>query len=136
MLSVAISTRPRVVVVGGGIAGLTAALDVLDALPSASVTVLEGSDRLGGKLRLDAVAGHLVDVGAESMLALRPEATDLVARIGADAALVTPATTAASIWSRGPRRPMPGATRRGGATDPDAATVVLADVEVERLSLR
>ena len=31
----AVTTRPRVVVVGGGIAGLTAALEVLDALPAA-----------------------------------------------------------------------------------------------------
>ena len=78
----AVTTRPRVVVVGGGIAGLTAALEVLDALPAADVTVLEGSDRLGGKLRLEPVAGHLVDVGAESVLALRPEAVDLADRVG------------------------------------------------------
>ena len=74
----AATTRPHVVVVGGGIAGLTAALEVLEALPTAAVTVLEGSDRLGGKLRRERVAGHLVDVGAESVLALRPEAVDLV----------------------------------------------------------
>ena len=30
-----VTTRPRVVVVGGGIAGLAAALGVLDALPTA-----------------------------------------------------------------------------------------------------
>ena len=133
MTTAAVSTRPRVVVVGGGIAGLSAALDVLAALPSASVTVLEGSDRLGGKLRLDTVAGHLVDVGAESMLALRPEATDLVARLGADAELVTPATTAASIWTRGELRPLPAATLMGVPTDPDSARGVLTDDEVERL---
>ena len=97
-------TRPHVVVVGGGIAGLTAALEVLEALPSAAVTVLEGSDRLGGKLRREPVAGHLVDVGAESVLALRPEAVDLVARVGAvPTSWSAPATTAASVWS--PRRP-------------------------------
>lgn len=133
MSSATLSTRPRVVVVGGGIAGLSGALAVLEALPSAQVTILEGSTDLGGKLRRDAVGGHLVDVGAESMLAVRPEATDLVARVGAEGELVTPATTSASIWSRGSLRPMPAATLMGVPTDPAAALGVLTADEVDRL---
>ncbi len=129
----AVSTRPRIVVVGGGIAGLAGALEVLDALPSAQVTVLEAGDRLGGKLRLEPVAGHLVDVGAESLLAVRPEATDLVRRVGGGDTLVVPATTSASIWSRGALRPLPRATVMGVPTDPDSARGVLTDAEVERL---
>ena len=129
----AVSTRPHVVVVGGGIAGLTAALEVLEALPSAAVTVLEGSDRLGGKLRREQVAGHLVDVGAESVLALRPEAVDLVTRVGAADDLVAPATTAASVWSRGALLPLPRATLMGVPSDPDSARGILTDDEVERL---
>ncbi|MFX4478088.1 FAD-dependent oxidoreductase, partial [Acinetobacter baumannii] len=65
----------RVVVVGGGIAGLTAALDLTEA--GCDVVVLEGSDRVGGKLRVDDLGDLSVDVGAESMLARRPEAVDL-----------------------------------------------------------
>ena len=133
MSAPAVVTRPRVAVVGGGVAGLVAALEVLDRLPTAQVTVLEGADRFGGKLRLDAVAGHLVDVGAESMLAVRPEATDLVRRLGAADELVAPATTAASVWSRGELRPLPRATLMGVPTDPDSARGVLTDDEVERL---
>ena len=133
MSAPAVSTRPRVVVVGGGISGLAAALEVLDAFPSAEVTVLEGSDRLGGKLRLEPVAGHLVDVGAESLLAVRPEATDLVERVGATDTVVSPATTSASVWSRGALRPLPRATLMGVPTDPDSARGVLTDAEVERL---
>ena len=129
----AVSTRPRVVVVGGGVAGLSAALEVLDALPSAQVTVLEAADRLGGKLRLETVAGHPVDVGAESVLAVRPEGTDLIRRVGGGDALVAPATTSASIWSRGALRPLPRATLMGVPTDPDSARGVLTDDEVERL---
>jgi oxygen-dependent protoporphyrinogen oxidase len=129
----AVTTRPRVVVVGGGIAGLTAALGVLDALPSAAVTVLEGSDRLGGKLRREAVGGHLVDVGAESMLAVRPEGVDLAHRVGAGVDVVAPATTSASVWSRGALRPLPRATLMGVPSDPQSARGILADDEVERL---
>jgi oxygen-dependent protoporphyrinogen oxidase len=127
------ATRPHVAVVGGGIAGLTAALDVLEALPSAAVTVLEGSDRLGGKLRRVPVAGHLVDVGAEALLATRPEAVDLVRRVGGGDDLAAPATTTASIWSRGRLRALPPGTVMGVPSNPDAARGILTDDEVERV---
>jgi oxygen-dependent protoporphyrinogen oxidase len=129
----AVTTRPHIVVVGGGVAGLTAALSVLEALPSAEVTVLEGSDRFGGKLRRERVAGHLVDVGAESVLAVRPEAVDLATRVGAADDLVTPSTTAASVWSRGALRPLPRATLMGVPSDPESARGILTDDEVDRL---
>ncbi len=128
----ALATRPHVAVVGGGVAGLAAALELLDRLPGARVSVLEGSDRIGGKLRLETVAGHHVDVGAESVLAVRPEAVDLVRRVGAGADLVTPATTSASVWSRGELHPLPRATLMGVPTDAEAARGVLTDDEVAR----
>ncbi len=133
MSAPAVSTRPHVVVVGGGIAGLTAALEVLDGWPGIAVTLLEGSDRLGGKLRREEVGGHLVDVGAEAMLAVRPEGTDLVRRVGAADLLTTPATTTASVWSRGALRPLPKATLMGVPTDAASALGVLDADEVARL---
>ena len=63
----------RVAVVGGGIAGLTAAFLLRDA--GLTVTVLEGSPRLGGKLAVSEVGGVAVDAGAEALLARRPEGT-------------------------------------------------------------
>ena len=39
----------RIVVVGGGISGLTAAWQLLDSLPDADITVVDASDRPGGK---------------------------------------------------------------------------------------
>lgn len=132
MPAAALATRPHVAVVGGGIAGLTAALEVLERLPGARVTVLEGRDRLGGTLRLEEVAGHRVDVGAESLLAVRPEAVDLARRTGAAADLVSPATTSANVWSRGGLHPLPRATLMGVPTDPGAALGVLTEDEVAR----
>ncbi|HWL99497.1 MAG TPA: FAD-dependent oxidoreductase, partial [Nocardioidaceae bacterium] len=70
----------RVAVVGGGVAGLTAAYELGQA--GVDVLVLEGSDRVGGKLRLAEVDGVTLDVGAEALLARRSEATDLCAAIG------------------------------------------------------
>jgi protoporphyrinogen/coproporphyrinogen III oxidase len=95
----------RVVVVGGGISGLAAAAAVRRAAPAYDVLVLESSPEIGGKLKLAEVGGVTVDVGAEAMLNRRPEAITLAADSGLS--LVHPATTSASIWSRGRMRPMP-----------------------------
>ncbi|WP_236245780.1 protoporphyrinogen oxidase [Streptomyces sp. CC210A] len=95
----------RVVVVGGGIAGLAAAHRVLRA--GRGVTLLEAGDRLGGKLHSGEIAGARVDLGAESMLARRPEALDLASAVGLGEHLQPPATAAAAVWTRGALRPLP-----------------------------
>lgn len=95
----------HVVVIGGGISGLAAAHRLLDG--GARVTVLEASGRLGGKLRAGEIAGVPVDLGAESMLARRPEAVDLARAVGLGDRLQPPTTATASLWTRGALRPMP-----------------------------
>ncbi|MCA1783476.1 MAG: protoporphyrinogen oxidase [Intrasporangiaceae bacterium] len=122
------------VIVGAGIAGLTAAWQlVLSGEDPASVTVLESADRVGGKLARAEVAGHLVDVGAESMLAVRPEAPALVRELGLGDALTSPATTSASVWSRGRLWPLPTGTLMGVPSDPESVRGLLSDAEVARL---
>ncbi|MFF4649974.1 protoporphyrinogen oxidase [Streptomyces sp. NPDC001380] len=102
---------PHVVVVGGGIAGLAAAAFLTGAAggggPRARVTVLEASARFGGKLRPGEVGGVAVDLGAESMLARRPEAVDLARDVGLADALEPPATARAALWTRGALHPLP-----------------------------
>ena len=99
------SVPPRVVVVGGGIAGLAAAFFLREE--PVSVTVLEGSPRLGGKLAVSPVAGIAVDEGAEALLARRPEGTGLIHAVGLAGQLAAPGTTAARIWSRNQLVPLP-----------------------------
>jgi protoporphyrinogen/coproporphyrinogen III oxidase len=70
-----------------------------------SVTVLEGSGRLGGKLAVSQIGGVAVDEGAEALLLTRPEGAGLVADLGLD--LVPAGTTTAAIWSRDELRPLP-----------------------------
>ncbi len=96
----------HVVVVGGGISGLTAAYR-LGQIPDLRVTLLEGSDRIGGKLCLGEVAGISVDIGAEAMLNRRPEAVSLTNEVGLGMELVHPETTAANLWNRNRMVPMP-----------------------------
>ena len=97
--------RRRVVVVGGGVAGLTAAFLLKEA--GVKVTVLEGSSRLGGKLAVSEVGGIAVDEGAEALLARRPEGVGLIDELGLSGELEVPGTTAAGIWTRGRIRPLP-----------------------------
>ena len=99
--------RVRVVVIGAGIAGLAAAHELLVRRPDLQVEVLERSSRVGGKLLLGQVAGLDVDLGAESMLARRPEALDLARSVGIGDAIVHPSTSAAGLWTHGEVRPMP-----------------------------
>ncbi|MFF6877159.1 protoporphyrinogen oxidase [Streptomyces sp. NPDC012474] len=95
----------QVVVIGAGIAGLAAAHRLLEH--GARVSVLEASGRVGGKLLPGEVAGARVDLGAESMLARRPEAVALAREVGLSDRLLPPATATASLWTRGALRPFP-----------------------------
>ncbi|WP_375003252.1 protoporphyrinogen/coproporphyrinogen oxidase [Aeromicrobium sp. CTD01-1L150] len=107
----------RVAVVGAGMAGLSAALDLREA--GVDVVVLEGADRVGGKLALGDVGGVRVDLGAEAMLARRPEAVDLARRVGLGEDLTHPETVAAAVWTHGAIRPLPP-TVMGVPSDLDA----------------
>jgi len=123
--------RIRVVVVGGGIAGLAAAHSLAED-PAYDVTVLEGSPDIGGKLRLGEVGGVVVDVGAEAMLNRRPEATHLARELGLE--LVHPATTSSRLWTRGELRPMPRSVMGVPADLAQlAATGVLSDDGLARV---
>lgn len=120
------------VVVGGGIAGLTAAYLLGADAAGHEVLLLEGSPELGGKLRTREVAGVTVDVGAEAMLNRRPEGVDLAAELGLP--LVHPATAFSRLWSRGHLHPLPRSLM-GVPLDLDdlAASGVLSDDGLERV---
>ncbi|TYK45974.1 protoporphyrinogen oxidase [Actinomadura decatromicini] len=133
----AVKTAPaaHAVVVGGGIAGLAAAR--LLAREGVRVTVLEGSPRIGGKLRTSEIAGIPVDEGAESMLARRPEGLDLVGALGRAGDLVNPGTTSSGIFSRGALRPIPAGQVMGVPSDLRAlaAAQVLSPAGLARVPL-
>ncbi len=112
----------QVVVVGGGVAGLAAAHALATGaaqrdLRDVQVTVLEGSAQLGGLLRTALVAGLAVDVGAEAMLARRPEAVALAGTVGLADHLVSPVTSAARVLSRGVLRRLPARSVMGIPSD-------------------
>jgi protoporphyrinogen/coproporphyrinogen III oxidase len=128
----------HVTVVGGGIAGLATAYFLgRDGGPGLRVSVLEAASTLGGKLRVDEVAGLPVDSGAEALLARRPEGLDLVAAAGLGDEIVTPATIAATIWARTRLLPLPGGHLMGVPTGlaPVARSGLLSRAAVTRVAL-
>jgi protoporphyrinogen/coproporphyrinogen III oxidase len=119
---------PRVAVVGGGIAGLAAAVHLRGR---ATVTVYEQGRVLGGKLRTGTLAGSAVELGAEAFLVRDPAGGDsaavaLARRLGLGADLVHPATGAAAIAIGGRLVPVPAGTLVGVPGDPEAVAPLAA----------
>lgn len=75
--------RPRVVVLGGGIAGITAALDCAEA--GAQVTLLEVRPRLGGAVYSFERDGLWLDNGQHVFLRCYSAYRSLLARLGSEA---------------------------------------------------
>jgi len=82
----------RLVVVGGGIAGLTAAHRAVEISrereTALELTVLEARDRLGGTIETEHAGGFLVETGPDSFLSEKPWGLALCRRIGLESRLV------------------------------------------------
>jgi protoporphyrinogen/coproporphyrinogen III oxidase len=69
-----------VVIVGGGIAGLSAAYDLAKA--AAPYTLIEKQPRLGGLIQTTARDGCLIEGGPDSFISQKPEALALIKELG------------------------------------------------------
>ena len=80
----------HVAVVGGGVAGLTAALELADL--GARVTLLEGSTRFGGQVSTIRAGQFVVEEGAEGFIARSEAVPALCRRLGLGDELVAQST--------------------------------------------
>jgi oxygen-dependent protoporphyrinogen oxidase len=103
--------RPHALVIGAGLAGLAAADSLVRhaGMGERQVTVVDPSGRVGGVLGTVHHDGWLVERSADCFLAARPEAVDLVGRLGLDHELigVEPLARRALIWHAGRGIPAP-----------------------------
>ncbi|MEO6144957.1 MAG: protoporphyrinogen oxidase [Dermatophilaceae bacterium] len=107
-------TRPRVVIVGGGISGLATAHYIQSRLgDDVQLTVIEAGPKLGGKVSTEEFGGHLVDVGPDALLVRVPAMAALLKDLGFGDQLVAPSTLGAFIWSRSRLRRIPTGTMFG-----------------------
>jgi len=105
---VAGATTRTVAVIGGGIAGLSAAWELSGTPdPGVEVIVFEEEDTFGGKLRTGSFGGRPVELGPDAFVARRPEALALCGELGLSRELVAPGVRGASVWARGRLRPLP-----------------------------
>jgi oxygen-dependent protoporphyrinogen oxidase len=95
----------RVVVVGGGVAGLATAHRLIRGDPSPQVTVLEAEGRAGGRLRTASVGGLELDAGPDSFVARKPWAADLCRELGLE--LAEPGARGAFAWTDRGLEPLP-----------------------------
>jgi oxygen-dependent protoporphyrinogen oxidase len=125
----------RIAVIGGGVTGLAAAYEASRA--GAEVVVLDGADRLGGKVRTSTVAGLAVDESADAFLARVPDGIELCRELGIDGELVSPAARRAYVYSHGALRKLPEEQVLGVPTDLDAlaASGIVSAAAIERARL-
>ncbi|MEI7746184.1 MAG: protoporphyrinogen oxidase [Actinomycetota bacterium] len=100
---------PRhVVVIGGGITGLSAAYELKHSGFDGLITMLEADDILGGKIRSVDIHGRAIDLGPDGFLSRREETFTLLAELGRTADLRDVGASGASIVARGKLRALPG----------------------------
>lgn len=91
----------RVVVVGGGITGLTAAYRLLHPFDTATavptVVLIDSAERLGGKILTTPFEGRPVDEGADAFLLRVRWAIELCTELGISAERISPAVGGASV---------------------------------------
>jgi len=107
-------------VVGGGIAGLTAAHRLVTLDSDLDVDLFERSDRSGGNIKTTEFAGHPVDEAADAFLTRVPWAVDLCRELGLDDRLVAPSGLPASIWHEDALHPIPTPNVLGVPLEPEA----------------
>jgi oxygen-dependent protoporphyrinogen oxidase len=92
----------QVIVVGAGVAGLTAAYTLQQR--GVYVTVLEGSERIGGRVHTDCVDGFTIDTGAQFLSADYSILLGLIDVLGSRSALTETSRYSAIVRAGRPRR--------------------------------
>jgi protoporphyrinogen/coproporphyrinogen III oxidase len=129
----------RVVIVGGGIAGLAAAHEL--RIQGRDFVLLEESGRVGGKIAGGPVADSGlpfdVDMAADGFLLREPEMAELCVELGLQDDLVAPVGGGAFLWVDGALRRIPPSVL-GAPLDPEsvAASGIVSPAGVTELAER
>jgi oxygen-dependent protoporphyrinogen oxidase len=71
---------PRVIIIGGGISGLSAAYYLANG--GCGATIVESRGRLGGVIQTERVDGCTIEAGPDSFLSAKPAALELIRELG------------------------------------------------------
>src|SRR5262245_51338205 len=100
----------RVVVVGGGVTGLSAAYYVHRLRRDVELTLFESAERLGGNIVTEHRDGFVIDGGPDSFLRTKPHAVELCRQLGLEDDFITTRPEARTVYMvhHGALEPMPG----------------------------
>jgi oxygen-dependent protoporphyrinogen oxidase len=102
---------PRILLLGAGISGLTAAYRLQQLLPHADVTLLEARDRPGGTMWTERRGGFTVEIGPNGFLDTKPTTAQLCRDLGVADRLVAASDAAAKnrfLFVGNRLKPLPG----------------------------
>ena len=97
----------RIVIVGGGISGLSLAFALLEAEPSADIVIFESEKRAGGKIWTEKVNGFLCEGGVNGFLDNRPKTLELASKLSLNPLRSSEAARKRYIFSDGKLRLLP-----------------------------
>lgn len=99
----------NIVIIGGGITGLSAALELVAAKFDAQIQILESANRLGGVLETIRPDGYLIERSADNFATMIPNAKDLSQRLGLLPELIQPNQNGrqAFVYTQGKAHPIP-----------------------------
>lgn len=106
----------KVAIVGGGIAGLAAAYELMKQARekglSLSLDVFESRRRLGGVILTEREDGFVLDAGPDAILTLKPAAVELCRELGLEDEIIPTRDEdrGVALYSRGALRPLPYGT--------------------------
>lgn len=110
-----------VIIVGGGITGLTLAYKLHQRCPNAVVTLLEAEDTLGGKIQRSPIgANHYIDTGPDAFMATNPRVRALLEELEITSELVSPLQNTTGILNGKTLRPIPSGLIQGVPVSPRA----------------
>ena len=73
---------PSIAIIGGGISGLSAALQLRRLAPNAEIVLIESNDHLGGVLKTENIGGYLVENSADMFTTEPNAALEFCQRLG------------------------------------------------------
>ena len=97
----------RIIIVGGGISGLSLACLLHTREPSLDVIVLEAEERLGGKIWTDKAEGFLCEAGVNGFLNNKPKTLELAATLSLSPLKSNDAARKRFIFSEGRLHSLP-----------------------------